>query len=136
MINRDLQLIGIARKAGLLAVGLDASLATARLGRASAVLVTNDASTGASKRARISAEECGAVFAVLPYTKSELGNITGRGSPGTIALLDAGLAAEILKSISKAMPERYEKDIEYLKDKAHPGGNRNDNTAVNWRTTK
>jgi len=99
MMKRELQLIGLARKAGLLAVGFDAATTAARLGKASAILLASDASEGAVRRARVSAESGGVVCAVMPHSKSELGNITGRGSPGTIAVLDAGLATEILKAI-------------------------------------
>ena len=147
MIKRDLQLIGLARKAGLLAVGSDAATTAARLGKASVILLASDASSGAVKHAIVSAETGGIVCAVMPYLKSELGNITGRGSPGTIAVLDAGLAAEILKAMAQAAPEsdntlafehteRFEHKFEHIKAKLHPGADRNSNAAVNRRATK
>ena len=106
-MDRNLQLLGIARKAGFLAIGGEAASASAKSGSAKAIITAGDASEGAKRRARRDAEFCGAAFADTSYTKFELGNITGRGSPGTLAVTDSGLAAGFLKGLAEDDPERY-----------------------------
>ena len=106
-MDRNLQLLGIAKKAGLLAIGGESASASAKSGRARAIITARDASEGAKRRAQRDAEFCGAAFAVTHYTKFEFGSVTGRGSPGTLAVMDAGLAAGFLKSLAEDDPERY-----------------------------
>ena len=92
MTDKSLQLLGIAKKAGLLAVGGEDAAASARRGKAKLLITASDASEGTVRRAKANAESGGARYIAVPFTKFELGNITGRGSPGTIAFLDKGLA--------------------------------------------
>jgi len=91
-MDRSLALLGIAKKAGLLAIGSGDSAAAARRGKAVLLITASDASGGAVRRAEANALSCGARYIAVPYTRYELGNITGRGSPATIAFLDKGLA--------------------------------------------
>ena len=91
-MDRSLQLLGMAKKAGLLAVGSEAAVASARRGTANLLITASDASDGSIRRAKANAQSNGVKYIAVPYTRYELGNITGRGSPGTIAFLDKGLA--------------------------------------------
>jgi len=115
--DRNLNLLGIARKAGLLAVGGDAVGVAARTGKAWLVISASDASEGALRRGRYTTEISRAVHVIAPYTKFELGNVTGRGSPGTIAVLDAGLAAGFMKGLAETNPERYQEAAKQLEEK-------------------
>jgi ribosomal protein L7Ae-like RNA K-turn-binding protein len=105
-MDRNLSLLGIAKKAGLLAVGGEAVCSAARKGKARLIMTACDASDGAVRRARWNSEEGGAVYITVPYTKFELGSITGRGSPGTVAFLDSGLAAGFVKGLAETQ-ENY-----------------------------
>jgi ribosomal protein L7Ae-like RNA K-turn-binding protein len=98
-MGRDLQLLGMAKKAGLLAIGTDAVGGAARSGKVRLVISASDASEGATRRARRNAENGKAAFATVPYTMAELGRMTGRGAPGTVAFLDAGLATAFLDAL-------------------------------------
>ena len=113
-MNRSLQLLGMAKKAGFLAVGAESASAAARLGKAAAVISACDASEGSIRRARADSIDCGAEFIVVPFTKFELGNVTGRGSPGTLAITDAGLASAFLGKLAESDPERYSQAAEKL----------------------
>ena len=124
-MNRNLQLLGIARKAGLLAVGGESSDASARSGKAAAIISACDASQGAMRRARDISKHCGVQYAVVPYTKFELGLVAGRGSPGTLAFLDAGLAAGFLGGLAEAEPERYGETVRILEKSAERINRRN-----------
>ena len=116
--DKNLQILGIARKAGLIAVGGDAVGDATRMGKAKLVFSATDASESASRRARMNAQAGGAIYVTVPYAKFELGNITGRGSPGTVAILDAGLAAGFLKGLVEKEPEKYGGAAEKLAEEA------------------
>ena len=117
-MDRSLQLLGIAKKAGLLAIGGDDVSAAARSGKARLILSASDASENALRRARVNAETGAAVHVIVPYTRFELGNMTRRGSPGTAAILDAGLAAGFLRGLAETEPGRYENAAELLGEEA------------------
>lgn len=123
-MDRNLQLLGIAKKAGLLAVGGDDVSAAARNGRARLIVSACDATEGTLRRARINAGTNGVPYAVVPYTKFELGTIIKRGSPGTAAILDAGLAARFLRGLGQAGPEHYESIAELLEAEARAAAKR------------
>ena len=92
MTDKSLQLLGMAKKAGLLAVGGEDAAASARRGKAKLIITASDASEGTIRRAKANAESGGARYIAVPFTKFELGSVAGRGAPGTIAFLDKGLA--------------------------------------------
>jgi len=117
-MNHSLTLLGIARKAGLLAVGGDAVSAAARAGKAKLIISASDASERAIRRAIDDTSISRAIHINVPYTKFELGSITGRGSPGTVAILDTGLAAGFAEKLAKAKPEIYGGAAEILNKKA------------------
>ena len=135
-MDRNLQLLGIARKAGLLAVGAESVSAAARAGKASAVFSAGDASDGAKRRASRDSEFCGAVYSEIPYTKFELGNVTGRGSPGTLAILDPGLAGKFLRGLAEGCPERYGKMADLLAERTGVREGNSKNTAGKRRTAQ
>ena len=96
-MNRNLSHLGMAKKAGLLAVGSEAAASAARRGDARLIITASDASAGSIRRAKANAESSGIKHVEVPYTMFELGQAAGRGSPGTIAFLDKGLAEGFLK---------------------------------------
>jgi len=105
-MDQTLNLLGIAKKAGLIIIGGDAVSAAARNGKAVLIISASDSSEGSARRARLNAQQGGAVHITAPYTQGEIGNITGRGLAGTVALTDAGLAAGFIKKLAEK-DERY-----------------------------
>jgi len=116
--DKNLQILGIAKKAGLLAIGCEAAETAARKGKTKLIISASDASERAFRNARINADVCGALCLSVPFTKFELGSITGRGSPATVAFLDTGLAVTFLKGLAETGDELYEKLWKYLEDSA------------------
>jgi len=116
--QRNIQLLGIARKAGLLAVGGEAVSMAARAGKARLIISAADASEGSLRRAKHSSITSRTTHVCVPYTKFELGNVTGRGSPGTVAILDIGIAAGFVRKLAEAQPERYGDTAEILEGMA------------------
>jgi len=100
-MNRSLAILGMAKKAGLLAVGGEAAATAARRGEAKLIITACDASEASVRRAKSNAETSGAKFAAVPFTMFELGSTAGRGSPGTIAFLDKGLADGFIKRLKE-----------------------------------
>jgi len=101
-MDRSLALLGMAKKAGKLAVGGDAVSKTARRGEAVLIITASDASEGSIRRAKANAEANGVEYTAVPFTMFELGSTAGRGSPGTIAFLDKGLADGFIKRLNEA----------------------------------
>jgi ribosomal protein L7Ae-like RNA K-turn-binding protein len=101
-MNRNLAHLGMAKKAGLLAVGSEAAAVAARRGDAKLIITANDASEASKRRAKHNAEGNGIPHIAVPFTMFELGQAAGRGSPGTIAFLDKGLADGFKKRLEEA----------------------------------
>jgi ribosomal protein L7Ae-like RNA K-turn-binding protein len=125
-MNRNLQLLGIAKKAGLLAVGGDAVATAARKGKVWLVIMASDASESALRRASHVTKSSHAVCVVAPYTKFELGSVIGYGSPGTVAVLDAGLSSGFVRGLAEIEPDRYGEAAVLLEEQAiTPVGKKN-----------
>jgi len=116
-MDRNLQILGLAKKAGLLAIGAEDAKAAVLARKAAVILSGLDASEGARSRARKNAESCGVPYTTVPYSCFELGGVTGRGSPGTLAILDTGLAARFMRGLAETEPERYGAVAEFLEQK-------------------
>ncbi|MCL2221926.1 MAG: ribosomal L7Ae/L30e/S12e/Gadd45 family protein [Oscillospiraceae bacterium] len=101
-MDRILNLLGIAKKAGKLAIGSEAAAQAVQAGSAALVITASDASDGSKRRAKANTGENRVEYLSVPYTKFELGNITGRGSPGTVAILDKGLANSFSEKLKLA----------------------------------
>ncbi len=114
----DNTLLGLAKKAGLLEIGGDSVEHAARHGKARVILSAIDASDSSKRRAGAFAERFGLLHLVLPSGKEELGAIVGRGSPGMMAILDAGLAAKYVSALAQADPSQYGPAAEQLAAKA------------------
>lgn len=114
----DNNLLGIAKKAGLLEIG-DESVGTAARARTTRVILSAaDASDRSKKRAQGYAETYGSIHLVLPFKKEELAAVIGRGSPGMLAILDAGIAAKYVSKLASTAPEVYGEAAGRLAEKA------------------
>ncbi|MCL2409185.1 MAG: ribosomal L7Ae/L30e/S12e/Gadd45 family protein [Oscillospiraceae bacterium] len=94
-----IRILGLAKKAGLLAVGTESVSQAARLGKAAAIISASDASERSIRQARMYAEDAECEHIAVPYTKFELGQVVGRGSPGMLAILDVGLANKFITGL-------------------------------------
>ena len=117
-MDQSLQILGLAKKAALLHVGLDDVSKAARVKNLFLIISASDASDGAKRRAGNEAEYCGAVYAEVPHTMQELGAMTGRGSPGTIAFSEPGLAAKFLRKLAAQQPDKFREKAELLEQKS------------------
>ena len=86
----SLNVLGLARKAGLVEAGEEAAGAACRAGKAR----------------------------ILLYTKEELGSALGTGRPSMAALMDAGMAALFVQKLAVEFPGEYDALLPVLEEKA------------------
>ena len=102
-----LRLLGLARKAGRLAVGEEPVGAACRSRQARLILVADNAAPNTFRRSVHFGEMGGALCLSLPCTKEELGLSLGRSTCAMAALTDVGLAAALVRQLNRLDPERY-----------------------------
>ena len=104
-MDKALQYLGIARKAGKLALGENDCEAICTAGKARLMLLAADASPNVNKCARNYLQGRRAVSMVLPYTKADLGAVLGRASCGMVCLTDLSLAARFAAAMAETDEE-------------------------------
>ena len=97
-MNKTLQLLGLARRAGKLAIGHDAVMDAAKKQKATLILFTSDAS--ARHKRELQAVGYAGKTATLNCDMQTAGLATGRQSC-IFALEDAGFAAAVQKTIDE-----------------------------------
>ena len=100
--NGLLGLLGLARKAGKLALGEEDAAAAALGHKTKLLLVASDAAAGTAQRASRAAEAGNAQCFSVALTKAELGGAVGRASCAVLAFTDTGLAAAAISIIGGA----------------------------------
>ena len=109
-MDRALNYVGLARKAGLIELGEEPVGAVARARKARLVLVAQDATDHTWRRAKSFVAGSEQICLKIPYTKDQLGLAVGRTELALAAFTDPALA--FLKAL--AQPERYKTEIESL----------------------
>lgn len=95
------------RKAGRIALGEYDAGAAARAGKACLLLLAQDASDNARKRAEGFAYAAQAPLLRLPYTKQALSDRLGKTGCAIAAVTDPGLAKAFVSALAQADPEQY-----------------------------
>lgn len=98
-MNRVLQLLGLARRAGKLVSGDEGVLAAVRSGKARLVIIAGDASPGAVKKYTDKCRHYG-VTMVQTADRQQLGRSIGKPERVAIALLDEGFAHLVRKALN------------------------------------
>ena len=111
-LDKALNYLSLARKAGKLELGEEPVGAAARAQHARLVVVASDASDHTWRRAKSfvagTSQEC----VRLPYTKDDLGIAVGRQELAIAALTDPAMALAFLKALPN--PEKYAEAMENL----------------------
>lgn len=110
-----LSTLGLALRAGALAVGEAPVTEAGKTRRAQLILLSANAAGNTEEKARRLARESGTPLTVLPQDKEAVGNALGRSVCAMMAVTDAGFAALIL---SKLAPEDPEGQAVRLREKA------------------
>ena len=100
-MDKALNYLALARKAGLAELGEEPAGVAAKAGRAPLVLVASDASDHTWRRAKSYVSGTKQQLLRLPYTKDEMGMAVGRQELAIAALTDAGLAASLVAALEQ-----------------------------------
>ena len=111
-MDRALNYVGLARKAGLIELGEEPVGAVARARKARLVVVAQDATDHTWRRAKSFVAGSEQICLKIPYTKDQLGQAVGRTELALAAFTDPALALAFCKALEN--PERYRAEIESL----------------------
>ncbi len=114
----SLGFLGIAKKAGKIETGEEQVLTLLSAKKARLVILASDAADNVTRRIERFSGDAGAVVVRIPYTKEELGGITGRSVCAVAALTDIGFAAGFAEKLSAENPEQYSEALQRLRVKA------------------
>lgn len=114
-MDKALNYLALARKAGRLELGEEPVGAAARAQHARLVLVASDAGDHTWRRAKSFVAGTNQLCLKLDFTKDELGAAIGRTSLAMAAFTDPALALAFLKAL--AQPEKYSQELEALENR-------------------
>ena len=115
-MDKGLNYLALARKAGLAELGEEPVGGAARAGKAYAILVASDASDHTWRRAKSFAAGTEQQCVRLPWTKEEMGAAIGRDSLAIAAITDVSMALVLVKSLPQN--ENNQPALEVLTRKA------------------
>ena len=116
-MHKALNYLALARKAGRVELGEEPVGIAARALHARLVIVASDASDHCWRRARSFVAGSGQQAIRVPFTKDEMGMVTGRQSLAIAAFTDPALALAFTEALDE--PEKYQKELEDLRDRTH-----------------
>ena len=111
-MDKALNYLAQARKAGRIELGEEPVGAAARAQKARLVMVASDASDHTWRRAKSFVAGTTQQCVKLPYTKDEMGLAVGRTSLAIAAMTDPAMALAFLKALGD--PEKYQQAMEDL----------------------
>ena len=133
-MDKSLNYLSLARKAGLAELGEEPVGAAARALKAHLILVASDASDHTWRRAKSFAAGTDQQCVRLPVTKDGMGFVVGRQSLAIAAITDAQLALALVTSL--AQPEKYKAAIEVLTQKAEKAKKRQHEAKAHQRNLR
>ena len=113
-MSAALTFLGLAEKSGRLVIGEESCGTAARAKKAKLILLAHDAGRSSAVRAQNYSEAAKCPLVTLPYSKADLGNMLGRGSPGMLAVTDVGIADAFMKKLAAEHPGIYDDISESL----------------------
>ena len=114
-MHKALNYMALARKAGRIELGEEPVGGAARAGKACLVVVAADAGDHTWRRAKSFVAGTNQVAVKLPFSKDEMGMVTGRTSLAIAAFTDPAMALACLKSLPQQ--EKYSQELETLENR-------------------
>lgn len=111
-MDKALNYMGLARKAGLIELGEEPVGAVARARKARLVVVAQDATDHTWRRAKSFVAGSEQICLKVPYSKDQLGQAVGRTELALAAFTDPALALAFVQALNQ--PERYKGELESL----------------------
>ena len=114
-VDKALNYMALARKAGLIELGEEPVGAAARAVHARLVVVAQDASDHTWRRAKSFVAGTQQLCLRAPFSKDEMGQATGRSSLAIAAFTDPALALAFVKALGS--PEKYKAELASLSER-------------------
>ena len=111
-MDKALNYVALARKAGRIELGEEPVGAAARAQKARLVVVAEDATDHTWRRAKSFVSGSEQICLKIPYSKDQLGQATGRSQLALAAFTDPALALAFVKALGQ--PDRYKAELESL----------------------
>ena len=115
-MDKALNYLSLARKAGRIELGEEPVGAAARAKKARLILVASDAGDHSWRRAKSFVAGTEQLCMKVPFTKDQLGEAIGRTSLAMAAFTDPALALAFVKALGE--PEKYKEALESLDRRA------------------
>ena len=116
-MDRALNYMALARKAGRIELGEEPVGAAARALKACLVTVASDAGDHTWRRAKSFVAGTNQIAVKLSHTKDEMGQATGRTSLAIAAITDPAMALAFLKALPGQ--EQYSQELEALENRTN-----------------
>ncbi len=107
MEDKVLGLLGIMRRARAIEIGTDNACETIHAGRAKLLILSEDISDSARRKADIASSGRRVLLLPVHYRREQLAAALGVGDCAMAAMTDLGFANAFVKALSAADPERY-----------------------------
>lgn len=111
-MDKALNYLALARKAGRIELGEEPVGAAARAQKARLVVVAEDATDHTRRRAQSFVAGTEQICLQVPYTKDQLGQAVGRTSLALAAFTDPAMALAFVQALGA--PDRYRAELESL----------------------
>ena len=111
-MDKALNYLALARKAGRIELGEEPAGAAARAQKARLVIVAQDATDHTWRRAQSFVAGSEQICLRVPFTKDQLGMAIGRTALALAAFTDPALALAFVKALGQ--PDRYKAELESL----------------------
>ena len=117
-MDNVLHMIGMTNRAGRLKIGEEPVGEACQQRASRLVMVAGDAAENTVRRVVHFAEAGQCLWIKIPYTKEELGSVTGRSICAMVAVTEIGMALAIVKLLAQQDKEQYGAVEEKLELKA------------------
>ena len=133
-MDKALNYLALARKAGLAELGEEPVGAITRAGKGYLVLVASDASDHTWRRAKSFVAGTSQCCIRLPFTKEEMGFVVGRTALAIAAITDVSLALALVNALGQ--PDKHKEAIQVLTEKAQRLKQRQKETKAHKRNVR
>ena len=133
-MDKALQYLALARKAGRIELGEEPAGAAARAQKARLVVVAEDAGDHTWRRAKSFVAGTDQLCVKVPFTKDAMGYAIGRTSLAIAAFTDPALALAFVKALPQ--PEQYSREQEALDSRTRRVQQRRQEAAAHERNVR
>ena len=116
-MDKALNYMALGRKAGRIELGEEPVGGAARAGKACLVAVASDAGDHTWRRAKSFVAGTSQVAVKIPFTKDQMGQVTGRTSLAIAAFTDPAMALAFLKALPEQ--EKYSEELQALENRTN-----------------